>query len=61
MRKQINELIDELQAIKDRYGNTCVHYDRLSWGSVALWREAEEKGECLPLVLRHLTEQDQQP
>lgn len=42
---KIEKLIADLQAIKDRFGNTCVYIRRggLSWGAVALNRRDDDK------------------
>lgn len=36
--KKISALIADLQDIKERFGDTCVIYDRISWGSNAMWQ-----------------------
>lgn len=42
---QIEKLIADLQAIRAQFGNTCVYIRQfgLSWGAVALNREAEDE------------------
>lgn len=35
--ERIDGLIQKLQAIRQRWGNTCVFIGKLSWGSRALW------------------------
>lgn len=39
---QIDQLIKELQAIRAKFGNTCVYTRDLAWGALALNREAED-------------------
>lgn len=43
--RQIDDLIADMQGISKRFGNTCVYIRRggLSWGAVALNREADDK------------------
>ena len=41
--ERISVLIDELTAIKNRFGNTCVYITGLSWGAVALNEHADDE------------------
>ena len=53
---KIEKLISDLQAIKDRFGNTCVYIRRggLSWGAVALnRRDDDEKNGVFDLQAQH--------
>lgn len=47
---QIADLIKELQAIHDQWGNTCVYIRDMSWGSVALNRKADDDKRAAKLV-----------
>lgn len=42
---KIEKLIEDLQSIRERFGNTCVYVRRggLSWGAVALNRKADDE------------------
>jgi hypothetical protein len=40
---QVSELIAELQALKERWGDTCVYITGLSWGAVALNHQAADE------------------
>jgi hypothetical protein len=40
---QIADFIRELQGIQERWGNTCVYIRDLTWGAVALNREADDR------------------
>jgi len=42
---QIEELIKELQDIRDKFGNTCVYIRDMSWGAVALNRRSDDERE----------------
>ena len=44
---KISTLISWAQDIKDRFGDTCVYTPDLSWGAVALNREAADKKRLL--------------
>jgi hypothetical protein len=53
---KIEKLIADLQAIKDRFGNTCVYIRRggLSWGAVALnRRDDDQKHGAFDLQAQH--------
>ena len=41
--EQIDDLIRLLVTIRERFGNTAIHY-RVTWGSTALWAEDELQG-----------------
>ena len=43
---QIDALIAELQDTQERFGNTCVYIRDLSWGAVALNRQAADAERC---------------
>jgi hypothetical protein len=40
---QIDDFIKELQATRERFGNTCVYIRDVSWGAVALNRRADDE------------------
>jgi hypothetical protein len=40
---QIDDFIKELQETRRKFGNTCVYIRDVSWGAVALNREAEDE------------------
>jgi len=37
----VDDLIKELQKLRERWGNTCCYVTGLAWGSVALWQQAD--------------------
>ncbi len=39
----IDELIQELQKIRDRWGNTTVTFNGITWGANALWEEVYDE------------------
>jgi len=39
---QISELIKELEAVREQWGETCVYIRDMSWGAVALNRKADD-------------------
>lgn len=40
---RISKLIEQLTEIKERFGNTCVWSEKLSWGATALHAHADHK------------------
>ena len=40
---QIDDFIKELQETRRKFGNTCVYIRDVSWGAVALNRQAEDE------------------
>ena len=45
---KITDLIEWAQKIRDQFGNTCVYAVDLSWGAVALNREADDRKRLSP-------------